>query len=144
LGDIILYRTNGRLIAHRVIGLEKEINSKTTSPSSKNAQSNPFIRGPSPFYKRSAPQVCPGECEADSSGVKRSSSAALEFVLCGDASGACDDPVKAGQILGKVVSIQRNGCTIDPYCFTHKLSCLLRSWVNRIQRLLTGTKMVRQ
>jgi len=133
LGDIILYRSSGRLIAHRVIRIDNDkSNSITDFQYSKNRKSYSFIEGDSPLLKRSAPQV------------KSSSSAALEFVLRGDASAACDDPVKAGQILGKVVSIQRNGCTIDPYCFTHKLSCLMRSWVNRIQRLLTGTKMVRQ
>ena len=144
-GDIILYRTNGRLVAHRVIRIDKDKSTSITdSQYSKNRKSYSFIEGDSPLLKRSAPQVYPVECEADSSGVKSSSSEALKFVLCGDAAPACDDPVKAVQILGRVVSIERNGRTIDPYCYSHKLTCLLLSWKNRIKRLLTGTKLVRQ
>ena len=96
LRDIILYRTNGRLIAHRVIRIEKEKNGAVTEFPSANR---------------------------------------LQFVVRGDASRSCDDPVKAGQILGKVVSIERNGCHIDPYGLSHKISCLARSWANRIKRL---------
>ena len=84
LGDIILYRTNGRLLAHRVIGIENEIN---------------------------------------------------DFVLRGDASLTCDEPVKSDQILGKVISIERNGCSIDPYSSKHTLSCLARFWAIRIKRI---------
>jgi len=145
LGDIVLYRTNGRLVAHRVIRIDKDKFTRITdSQYSKNRKSYSFIEGDSPLRKRSSPQVYPVECGADYSGVKRSSNAVLEFVLRGDAALACDDPVKAGQILGKVVSIERNGRTIDPYCYSHKLTCLLLSWANRIKRLITGTKKVRQ
>ncbi len=35
------------------------------------------------------------------------------FILRGDASSACDDPVDPGQVLGKVVSVERNGRLID-------------------------------
>ena len=112
-GDIILYRSNGRLIAHGFVGINMPPDNGSSSCSDLDTQSSV----PSPHYF---------------------------FIFRGDAAPACDDPVKAGQILGKVVSIERNGCTIDPYCFTHKLSCLLLSWENRIKRLLTGTKLVRQ
>jgi hypothetical protein len=144
LRDIILYRTNGRLIAHRVISIEKERNETIqASKFFKNTQLNPIIKGASPLQKSGAPQIFPVECEADSCGVRccgppktaRSSTPeALQFVLRGDASLSCDDPVKAGQILGKVVSIERNGCSIDPYCFRHKLSCLVLTGLNRIKR----------
>jgi signal peptidase I len=79
-GDIILYRTNGRLIAHRVIRIKIE---------------------------------------------------ALHFIMRGDAATVCDEPVTSDQILGKVVSIERNGRSIDPYTFRHKLSC----WASRIERV---------
>jgi hypothetical protein len=125
LADIILYRTNGQLIAHRVIRIEKEINDAiTVSQSPKNAQSNLFIKGDSPLYKRSAPQA------------QRSSSEALQFVFRGDAAAvACDEPVKASQILGKVISIERYGCSINPYSSTHKLSCFALFWMARMKRL---------
>lgn len=84
LGDIVLYRTNSRLVAHRVIGIENEIN---------------------------------------------------DFVLRGDASLTCDASVKSEQILGKVISIERNGCSIDPYNSKHTLSRLERFWAIRSKRI---------
>jgi hypothetical protein len=124
LADIILYRTNGQLIAHRVISIEKKINDAISVSQSLNSiKSNPFIEGDSPLLKRSAPQV------------NRSSSEALQFLFRGDASRACDEPVKAGQILGKVISIERYGCSIDPYSSTHKLSCFALYWMSRVKRL---------
>lgn len=35
------------------------------------------------------------------------------FVLRGDASSTCDEPVEGDQVLGKVVSVERNGRLID-------------------------------
>jgi signal peptidase I len=37
------------------------------------------------------------------------------FILRGDASGGGDDPVAPEEVLGKVVSVERAGRTIDPY-----------------------------
>jgi hypothetical protein len=37
------------------------------------------------------------------------------FILRGDASAICDDPVEAQQVLGKVVSVERRGRSIDLY-----------------------------
>jgi len=128
MGDIILYRTNGRLVAHRVIGIEKETNADISAIDlDTHGLSQEFIVGDSPPIRRGAHQA------------KRSSSEALHFVLQGDACLSCDTPVKAGQILGKVVSIERNGCSTDPYSLRHKLSCLALSWIARIKRL---TRMI--
>jgi hypothetical protein len=142
LGDIILYRTNSRLTAHRVIRIEKETNADLSEPFwSTHDRSQTFSEGESPLLpaqnsglfdncgtfrvKRSSP----------SQKVGSSTSEALYFVLRGDAGSACDELVKAGQILGKVVSIERNGCSIDPYSLTHKLSSLAFFWAIRIKRL---------
>ncbi len=35
------------------------------------------------------------------------------FILRGDASSTCDEPVEADQVLGKVVFVERDGCLID-------------------------------
>ena len=125
LGDIILYRTNGRIIAHRVVGIEKENCTDDISAADVAAHglSRECIEGDEPLSKRSAQQV------------KRSLNEVLQFVLRGDASAACDAPVKAGQILGKIVSIERNGCFIEPYGFTYKIGCLATFWGGRIKRL---------
>jgi len=123
LGDIILYRTNSRLTAHRVIRIEKEINADLAEPQwSTQDRSQTFSEGESPLLP------------ALNSGVF-DEGGTLHFVLRGDAGSACDEPAKGGQILGKVVSIVRNGCSIDPYSLTHKLSSLAFFWAIRIKRL---------
>jgi len=104
VGDIVLYRTNGRLVAHRVVGINMNSDNSFSSHSDYDTQSS--VLGPQHL-----------------------------FILRGDAASACDAPVKAGQILGKVVSIERNGFSIDPYCFTHKIGCLAICWGARIKKL---------
>ncbi len=64
LGDIVLYRSERGLIAHRVVG---------SSPTQSSVLS--------PHH----------------------------FLLRGDASLSCDEPVEAHRILGRVVRVQRNG-----------------------------------
>jgi hypothetical protein len=108
MGDIILYRTNGRLIAHRVVGINMFSGNRSSLHSDFDTQSSTL--SPHPL-----------------------------FTFRGDACLSCDTPVKAGQILGKVVSIERNGCSTDPYSLRHKLSCLALSWIARIKRL---TRMI--
>jgi hypothetical protein len=133
LGDVILYRTNSRLTAHRVIRIEKEINADLAEPQrSTHGRSQTFREGDSPLLAAQNRGIFD---EGGAPQVKRTSNEALYFVLRGDAGSACDEPVKGGQILGKVVSIERNGCSIDPYGFTNKLSSLAFFWAIRIKRL---------
>jgi hypothetical protein len=66
----------------------------------------------------------------------RSSSETLEFVLRGDAAINDDAPVSSQQILGKLVSIERNGRRIDPYCRRIKLHYKIRRFGSRIKRIL--------
>jgi hypothetical protein len=101
--DIILYRTNGQLIAHRVVG----INSHTGI----NALPHSDLDTP--------------PSALDPQNI---------FTCRGDAAAACDGPVKAGQILGRVISIERYGCRIDPYSATHKIRCLALFWMARVKR----------
>ena len=93
-GDIILYRSNGSLIAHRVT-LIKKVNTDEIS-------TNPD----------------------------------WSFILKGDASPTYDEPVNFEQILGKVIAIERNGCSIDPYSIAHKLGCLARRMASRVKAIL--------
>jgi signal peptidase I len=76
-GDIILYRFEGGVIAHRVVRIERKKGDPMTQPSTL-----------SPHYL---------------------------FILRPDASDICDDPVEPSQVLGKVVSVERNGRIIDLY-----------------------------
>jgi hypothetical protein len=93
-GDIALYLSGRGITAHRVVKIlaggaaysleERELRSLEGNPSS------------AALLKRSAPQV------------KRSF-----FVLRGDTPGSADEPVEQEQILGKVVSAERDGGVID-------------------------------
>lgn len=105
MGDILLYRTNGRLIAHRVVGINMLSGNSASSHSDRDTQYS--VLNPHHF-----------------------------FTFRGDACPACDAPVKADQILGKVISIERNGGRVDPYCLTHKLGCLARRWTSRFKKTL--------
>ena len=104
LADIILYRTNGQLIAHRVVGINMQSGNSSSSHSDLDTQSS--VLSPPHF-----------------------------FTFRGDAAPACDEPVKAGQILGKVIAIERYGCSIDPYSSTHKVCCYALFWMARVKRL---------
>ncbi len=111
VGDIALYRNENSVIAHRVIKILKR--------SERNSRSAP--QGP---QDRSAPRTEAGP----------STSETLQFILRGDARPACDDPVAAEHILGKVVFIETNGRGINPYGFKAKLTFIVRRWVLRLKR----------
>jgi signal peptidase I len=113
VGDIVLYRNENSLIAHRVIKILKR--------SERNSRSAP--QGP---QDRSAPPIEAG----------LSTSETLLFILCGDARPACDDPVAAEHILGKVVLVETNGRNINPYGFKAKLISNVRRLVSRLKRFL--------
>jgi signal peptidase I len=58
------------------------------------------------------------------------------FLLRGDAAIKDDAPVSSERILGKVVSIERNGRRFDPYRLRIKLHYKTRRTASRIKRLL--------
>jgi hypothetical protein len=113
IGDIILYRVQDKLIAHRVIEILER--------SERNS--------------RSAPQG-PQDRSASSIEARPSASETLLFILCGDARPICDDPVTAEQVLGKVVLVETNGRVIDPYSFKAKLTFNVRRLVFRLKRFM--------
>ena len=104
MGDIILYRTNGRLIAHRVVGMYTPPSNDSPPVSEQDGRSS----------------ILRNQCF---------------FIFRGDACAICDEPVTAGQILGKVVSVEREGASIDLYDSWYKLNCLAIALGCRIRRL---------
>ena len=104
MGDIVLYRTDDRLIAHRVVGMYTPVSNDSLAVSEPHGRSSIFRH-----------------CSL--------------FIFRGDACAVCDEPVAAGQILGKVVSVERDGVIIDPYDSWYKLNCLAIAWGCRIRRL---------
>jgi hypothetical protein len=113
IGDIILYQVQENLIAHRVIKILKRSESNS----------------------RSAPQG-PQDRTGSPAGAEPSTSETLQFILRGDARPACDAPVAAEQVLGKVVFIECNGRGIDPYGLNLKLTAIFRRFVVRLKRFL--------
>jgi signal peptidase I len=128
-GDIILYRSNGSLIAHRVLGVVRDDKAvefssliEAFSPDDQSGQEN------APFNLEK------GNTSPDSN--RCCSSEKRFFILRGDASRTFDEPVKPDQILGKVISIERNGNSINPYSLQHKLTTWLFKTSLRLKSLL--------
>jgi signal peptidase len=92
VGDIILYRHENGVVAHRVVNIQISQSSVLSTQHS--------------------------------------------FLLRGDAAIVYDDPVRADQILGKVVSIERNVRRFDPYCLRNSLLYKARRLAARIKKLL--------
>jgi hypothetical protein len=86
MGDIILYRLEEVVIAHRVVRIE------------------------------------------------RGEHGGSRFILCGDASGDPDKPVEPAQVLGKVVSVERGGHSIDLYSKKAKMLRTAYIWASRLKR----------
>jgi signal peptidase I len=122
-GDIVLYRSNGNLIAHRVMGIITD---------AKGFEYSNLLNA---FKPAQASHAC------QDSAKKSSRSSVLSphhfIILRGDACFDFDKPVASDRVMGKVVFIQRNGRSINPYSRKHKLTCRVRIWASRLERLLS-------
>jgi signal peptidase I len=58
------------------------------------------------------------------------------FILRGDAAVVFDDPVSAGQILGKVTLVERSGRRINPYTRSAKILFSTRRLASRLRRFV--------
>ena len=96
-GDILLYLVGKKVIAHRVVGIEK----KKSNSSNQTSKFSPRL-----------------------------------FLLRGDASVICDEPVEAQQILGKVVSVERDGRSINLCSRRAKIFRLAYKWASYFKRLI--------
>ncbi len=83
-------------------------------------------------------------------GIERRSGARSRFFLRGDRMGACDDPVEAHQVLGKVILVERGKRTVDlarartkALHFLLVFSARLKAWASSrlggLSRLLRGS-----
>lgn len=118
-GDILLYRGAKGVIAHRVVDIETD--SRRQSAISQPSAVSSQSSSLSPHYL---------------------------FILRGDASSSCDQPVAPAQVLGRVISVSRNGRDIvlnsaraklehSMYVYTFRLARL--SGVGKIYRLINRT-----
>ena len=58
------------------------------------------------------------------------------FILRGDASATCDFPVEAQQVLGKVVSVEKGGRSIDLYSRKARMLRIARACTSRLKKLI--------
>ena len=128
-GDIILYRSNGSLIAHRVMGILRD-----SAADEYFALVNAF--SPDKDHSHDSPVAKDRPCNASQVSTHASSAEKLFFILRGDASRTFDEPVKCDQVVGKVISIERNGSSINHYGAKHKFACWLSDLPSRLRMLL--------
>jgi len=129
-GDIILYRGESGVIAHRVVRIEQ----KACSSEATLKAERPVL---DPRFERGDPQGPQGRSSSPPASSVRSrwrAGAALSFILRGDASVNCDLAVEREQILGKVVSVERAGRSIDLYTWRAKIGRIAHSCVSRLKR----------
>jgi signal peptidase I len=56
------------------------------------------------------------------------------FIMRGDASGSFDYPVSAQQVLGKVISVEREGRSVDLYSQRARIWHISHKWASRLKR----------
>jgi hypothetical protein len=137
VGDIILYQNKLGVVAHRVMEIIKRKDPQTPLAKvccSSIANSETCHRR-SKEYSNSAPQglhnCC---CRQNRAGF--STNDTLQFFFRGDAARIYDEPVNAGQILGKVILVERNGRRIDPYTRKARLYLKTRRLASRLKRFV--------
>ena len=128
-GDIILYRSNGSLIAHRVMGILK------------NDAANDNFTLIAAFTPEGDHLNAPALNQAESAALAKNEESGnpidkLYFILRGDASRNYDEPVNCDQVIGKVISIERNGSSINPYGIQHKFTSWLSKTSSRLKTFL--------
>ncbi len=135
-GDILLYIVGRKVIAHRVVSIKSEKNDSQSHSSANFAiQSTSHS---SANFSTHASTASPTHSSAHSSTQASIHSKALNpqliFILRGDASLTCDDPVEAQQVLGKVVSVERGGRSLDLYSRRVKIIRTIRFCASRLKR----------
>lgn len=108
-GDILLYLAGRKVIAHRLVGIEKKKGDSSNQSSTQYPAQSPTQ---SSKYR---PRL---------------------FLLRGDASAICDEPVEAQQILGKVVSVERDGRSINLCSIKARILHNARMWASYFKRLI--------
>jgi len=123
-GDILLYLAGRKVVAHRVVSIKRK---KTDSKPQSSA--NFAIHASTPSLAHSSTHS-----STQASTYSKELNPRHLFILRGDASLTSDDPVEEQQILGKVVSVERGGRSIDLYNRKVKIIRTLRLCASHIKR----------
>lgn len=139
-GDILLYLVGRKIVAHRVVSIKREksnFTSQSPYPSSANFAIQPTSHSSANFSTHaSTPSLAHSSAHSSTQASIHSKALnpQLIFILRGDASLTCDDPVEAQQVLGKVVSVERDGRSINLYCRRVKIIRTIRLCASRLKR----------
>jgi hypothetical protein len=139
-GDILLYIVGRKVVAHRVVSIKRDksnFTSQSPSPSSANFAIQSTSHSSANFSTHAlTPSLAHSSAHSSTQASIHSKALnpQLIFILRGDASLTCDDPVEAQQVLGKVVSVERGGRSIDLYCRRVKIIRTIRLCASRLKR----------
>jgi hypothetical protein len=121
-GDILFYKLGKKVVAHRLISIKEE-KSNSTSHSSANS------------LNHSPTQSMTHASTLNSMRL---------FILRGDASLTCDEPVGTHQILGKVVSVEKRSRSLNLYSRKARIFRFAYAWASRLKRLMLQVLTVDQ
>jgi hypothetical protein len=145
-GDILLYIVGRKIIAHRVVSIKREKTDSTSHPAaslltqSSTQSPSHSLAGFTTRIKTQSTAHSTANASTYSSTQASTHSKELNpqiiFTLRGDASAICDDPVEEQQILGKVVSVEKRGRSIDLYSRKVKMLHIAYVRASRLKRLI--------
>ena len=121
-GDILLYIVGKKVIAHRVVRIKRE-----KSDSTPHSSANFAIQSKSDSSANSSIRATT---------LSNTLNPQIIFILQGDASPICDEPVEEQQVLGKVVSVERRGRNIDLYSRRAEMLHIASTWASHLKRLI--------
>ena len=135
-GDILLYIVGRKIVAHRVVSIKSEKNDSQSHSSANFAIQSTSYSSANFSTHASTPSLVHSSAHSSTQASIHSKALnpQLIFILRGDASLTCDDPVEAQQVLGKVVSVERGGRSIDLYSRRVKIIRTLRLCASRLKR----------
>ena len=137
-GDILLYIVGKKVVAHRVVSIKRKENDSTSHSSDNFAIQSKSDSSANSSTRATTPSLAHSSFHSStqSSTQSKTLNPQLIFILRGDASAICDDPVEEQQVWGKVVSVERRGRSIDLYSRKVKMLHIAYVRASRLKRHL--------
>lgn len=127
VGDIVLFKDAGRLFAHRIIRITH----------SASRAGGPLLKS---RLRLDAPEaeIPEKESSIDASQAQRSAKReGLRYVPRGDFRSTADPPIRASQILGKVVAVDRHQRIRSPYGYGKQFFARTYRFSSRLKSILS-------
>jgi hypothetical protein len=127
VGDIVLFKDAGRLFAHRIIRITHAA-SRAGSPLLKFRL---WLDAPKAEIPARGSSMGASQVQRSAKGE------GLRFVLRGDFRSTADAPIRASQILGKVVAVDRNQKIRSPYGYGKQFFARTYRFSSRLKSILS-------